>query len=219
MAILSKKQFNVLYNVGAAIVIIGALFKINHLPMGSLILGIGLVVEAIIFFLSAFDSPEKEYDWEKVYPELAEGSSPSKAREQSLDLAEIEGGLSGKLDVMLSEAKIDSALFNRLGEGIAKFESAVTDLNKTNDAASATQRYGDQLALASNHMESLNALYQVQLEHGKKQVELNKSVVDDMAQSAQEAAGFKEQMAALNKNLESLNKVYGGMLSAMKVNG
>src|SRR5690625_6692681 len=85
--------------------------------------------------------------------------------------------LSKKLDEMLSEAKLDVSLMERLRTGIENFGVAVNDINKTTSAAAATQQYGDQLALAANHMESLNALYQVQLENGQKQVELNQKFI------------------------------------------
>ena len=71
-----KKLFNIAYNVGASIVILGALFKLNHISFGPLngssVLAVGLIAEAIIFFLSAFESVEDDLDWSKVYPELGE---------------------------------------------------------------------------------------------------------------------------------------------------
>jgi gliding motility-associated protein GldL len=71
------------YGIGAAVVIMGAMFKILHLPGASAMLGIGLSTEAIIFFISAFEPPHKELDWTKVYPELAEdfaGAAPRRTR-------------------------------------------------------------------------------------------------------------------------------------------
>src|SRR5690606_5861334 len=124
--------------------------------------------------------------------------------------------LSQKLDKMLNEAKLDVALMERLRTGIENFGSAVNEINKTTSAAAATQQYGDQLALAANHMESLNALYQVQLENGQKQVELNKRFIQEMEASAGGSQKFQQEMEALTQSINSLNKIYGGMLSAMK---
>lgn len=217
----SKKDviLNMIYSLGAAVVIIGALCKINHYsPLGidgSIILAIGLVVEALIFVVFAFDKPKGEYDWEKAYPELADGTPV--ARKAAKVVEESENiSLSQKLDKMLADAKLDASLMERLRAGIDNFGTAVNEINKTTSAAAATQQYGDQLALAANHMESLNALYQVQLESGQKQVELNKQFISEMEASAGGSQKFQQEMEALTASINSLNKVYGGMLSAMK---
>lgn len=217
----SKKDviLNMVYSLGAAVVIIGALCKINHYsPLGidgSIILAIGLVVEALIFVVFAFDKPTGDYEWEKAYPELADGTPV--ARKVAKVIEESDNvSLSQKLDKMLADAKLDASLMERLRAGIDNFGTAVNEINKTTSAASATQQYGDQLALAANHMESLNALYQVQLESGQKQVELNKQFISDMEASAGGSQKFQQEMEALSASINSLNKVYGGMLSAMK---
>lgn len=212
---------NMVYSLGASVVIIGALFKINHWSIGpitgSTILAIGLGVEAFIFLVFAFDTPPGDYEWEKAYPELTDGNAPAKRKRDSLiEAPTLEGGLSEKLDKMLAEAKLDATLMSKLKVGIENFSNTVGDLNKTVDASKNTQKYGDQLALAANHMESLNSLYQVQLENGKKQVELNRKFIDEMQKSASGSEQFMEEMNKLTKNIDNLNKVYGGMLSAMR---
>ena len=82
MSLLNKKQMNMAYGLGAAVVIIGALFKITHLEFGfitgNLMLTIGLVVEAGIFALSAFEPVDEDLDWTLVYPELANGEARKK---------------------------------------------------------------------------------------------------------------------------------------------
>lgn len=223
MAAKAKKKdviLNMVYSLGAAVVIIGALCKINHYsPLGidgSLILALGLVVEAIIFVIFAFDTPGGDYEWEKAYPELADGSAPAVRKVNKIVEESDNMSLSQKLDKMLGEAKLDVSLMERLRSGIENFGSAVNEINKTTSAAAATQQYGDQLALAANHMESLNALYQVQLENGQKQVDLNKKFIDEMEASAGGSQKFQQEMEALTASINSLNKVYGGMLSAMK---
>lgn len=220
----SKKdvRLNFFYSIGAAIVILGALCKINHYSLGPLdgstILLIGMGMEVIVFTIFAFDKPKGEYDWEIVYPELVSGevsATPKKAQKMVEEPAD-SVSLSKKLDEMLSEAKLDVSLMERLRTGIENFGVAVNDINKTTSAAAATQQYGDQLALAANHMESLNALYQVQLENGQKQVELNKKFISEMEASAGGSQKFQEELESLTQSINSLNKVYGGMLSAMK---
>lgn len=213
---------NLLYGVGAAIVILGALMKITHFDLPFLsantMLTIGLITEAAIFLYSAFfDPPGAEYDWEKAYPELGdENAAPVVRKKADPEIREAEASLSSKLDQMLKEANLDSQLFESLRGGIAKFEGAVNELNKTTDATVATQKYGDQLALAANHMESLNALYAIQLDHGKKQVELNNKYIDDLQKSTADSEKFSDELKNLTENINNLNRVYGGMLSAMK---
>lgn len=221
----SKKdvRLNFFYSIGAAIVILGALFKINHYSIlgmdGSTVLLIGMGMEVVVFTIFALDPPKGEYEWERAYPELSDGSNAVKSSKKNALVAgagDAEVTLSNKLDKMLADAKLDSSLMTRLRDGIDNFSHAVADINKTVDASSATQAYGDQLALAANHMEGLNALYQVQLDNGKKQVELNKKFINEMEKSASGSEHFMSEMNKLTENVNNLNKVYGGMLTAMR---
>lgn len=212
-------MLNFFYSIGAAIVILGALCKINHYSFlgidGSMILAFGMIMEVIVFIVFAFDKPKGEYEWEKAYPELSDGTPVAKKAQKIVDESD-NMSLSQKLDKMLQEAKLDASLMERLRSGIENFGSAVQEINKTTSAAAATQQYGDQLALAANHMESLNALYQVQLESGNKQVELNKKFIQEMEASAGGSQKFQAELESLTQSINSLNRVYGGMLSAMK---
>lgn len=218
----SKKDvyLNFFYSIGAAIVIAGALFKINHYSLfgldGSMVLAAGMVMEVIVFLVFALDKPKGEYDWEIAYPELIGGQPVAKKAQKLVEDTGDGMSLSSKLDKMLNEAKLDVSLMERLRSGIENFGSAVNEINKTTSAAAATQQYGDQLALAANHMESLNALYQVQLENGQKQVDLNQKFISEMEASAGGSQKFQQELEALSQSINSLNKVYGGMLSAMK---
>ena len=200
---------NMVYGLGAAIVIVGALFKIQHWPFGSLILTIGMVVEALVFTYSAFERQQSELDWSLVYPELAGGvSSGKKKKEEPKDP---EGILSKKLDNLLKEAKIDSQLFSSLGESIKNFEGAAKGISPTVDAMNAQKKYSEEMSLAAAQMESLNSLYKVQMESANRQAAINEEAVEN-------ATKLKEQMQSLASNLSSLNGVYGGMLSAMNKN-
>lgn len=214
---------NFVYSFGASIVILGALFKLNHWHIGPLtgtaVLAIGLITEAIIFLIFAFDVPKEEsnYAWENVYPELLDADAPAKPRKvASLDSSELDVTLSQKLDKMLEDAKLDVSLFERLKSGIDKFSSSVDQINSTVDVSAATSKYNDQLTLAASHLESMNALYSLQLEHGKQQAEFSKKYVEDIQKSAAQSEKFNEELTGLTSNLNNLNRVYGGMLSAMK---
>jgi gliding motility-associated protein GldL len=204
-----KKLFNIAYNVGASIVILGALFKLNHISYGwfngTNVLAVGLIAEALIFFFSAFESLEDDLDWSKVYPELAtEGLSSEKDRKN----AGADGMLSQKLDNLLQEAKIDASLMESLGSSMQNFQSAAEGLSAASSSVASTNKYNEEMSKAALQMESLNNLYKVQVENSGKQAELNNEVAENTEK-------LKEQMAALASNLSSLNGVYGGMLSAM----
>ena len=220
--------YNFIYSFGAAIVILGALFKMTHWTLGpisgNVMLAVGLITEAIIFMIFAFDAPktEESYAWENVYPELLDRDATPNPKHssivglQSAEVKELETSLSDKLDQMLADAKLDVNLFERLRTGIDKFSSSVDQINQTVDVTGATQKYNDQLTLAASHLESMNALYALQLEHGKTQSEYSKKYVEDMQKSADYSQKFNEELSGLTSNLNNLNRVYCGMLTAMK---
>jgi len=168
---LSKNAMNMAYGLGASIVIIGALMKIIHQDLGpisgNMMLTIGLVTEALIFALSAFDPPGEDLDWSLVYPELAGGASSAKQESP-------QGLLTKKLDVMLAEAKVDVRLMSSLTNSIKDFEAS-----------------------AKSGAESADSLAKINKEFANNAIQLQK------------------QMESLATNLESLNSVYGGVLSAM----
>ena len=210
----TKKLFNMAYGLGASIVIIGALFKILHWELGPLnggvLLAIGLITEAAIFAISAFEPLDDEYDWSLVYPELAGGEGQIRNTEAA-EIKAADSSLSSKLDNLLAEAGIDANLMESLGSSIKNFEGAAKGIAPTVDAMESTKKYSEEMVQAASQMESLNSLYKVQLESASKQASVNEEVV-------QNASALKEQMASLSTNLSSLNGVYGGMLSAMNKN-
>lgn len=216
MAILSKKTMNFAYGMGAAVVIVGALFKITHFEIGpltgTLMLSLGLLTEAAIFALSAFEPVEHELDWTLVYPELANGVAKKKAPKVEAPVAEAQGLLSQKLDAMLKDAKIDGELMSSLGNSIKNFESAAKSIAPTAESMASTKKYSEELTLAAAQMESLNSLYKIQLQSASRNAQINEEVVENNLK-------LKEQMHSLTSNLSSLNNVYGGMLSAMNNKG
>ncbi len=206
----SKKIMKMVYGLGAAVVILGALFKIMHWPFGNEMLIIGLITEALVFTFSAFEPTDDELDWSLVYPELAGGQTRTKPA-KSEEPKEAEGMLSKKLDKMLKEAKIDGALMASLGDSIKNFEGAAKNIQPTVDGMASQKKYSEELSLAASQMESLNNLYKVQVESASEQAKVNKAV-------AENAGKLHKEMESLTSNLSSLNNVYGGMLTAMRPN-
>lgn len=207
---IDKKVMNMAYGLGAAVVIIGALMKIIHKDLGpltgSMLLTIGLVTEALIFALSAFDTPDEEVDWSIVYP-ILRGDKTKKAATQD-NQSDIEGVLSKKLDSLLKEAKIDGDLVKSLGDSIRNLNSTASEMT---GSQGASLKYSEEMSKAATQMESINSLYKAQLESASRQAEINEESIEN-------ATKLKEQMESLASNLSSLNGVYGGMLSAMNKN-
>ena len=194
-----KKFMAKLYGFGAAIVIVGAMFKIMHWPFAGPMLVIGLTTEAFIFFFSAFEPIHEDPNWELVYPELALGHS------DELDHNQLPaGGRGGKgngitdqLDKMLEEAKIDSALLERLGEGMKALGDNAAQLKGVTSAAAATDSYVSSLQAASDKVSTLSEAY-----------ERASVSISGMTSSAKEGESFGEQMQKVSKNLSALNNVY-----------
>ena len=192
-----------LYGIGAAVVITGAMFKIMHWEGANIMLVLGLSTEAVIFMFSAFEKPAADYDWTLVYPELASADG-----DRALSVTE-------QLDNALEQGGVDAALIERLGEGMRSLSETAGSLNGAVDAAGATAAYSEQLSTAATHMESLNALYSVQLENTTAQVERQNDVMEKLSEASGNATDLASELASWKGNLESLNNVYGGMLTAM----
>lgn len=200
-----KNLMSKLYGWGAAIVILGAMFKILHWDGADLMLTVGLTTEAIIFFISGFEKPHVEYDWSLVYPELAgmndEKESPVR-----------------ELDNMLVKAKVDGDLINSLGEGLRKVNKAANGLGSVSDIADSTNEYSKQVTNAAKNLESINSLYESQIKSSTEQTEATRQMAANMASSVNDAQQMQQELAILSKNLNALNGVYGNMLSAMNIN-
>lgn len=187
-----------LYGFGAAIVIMGAMFKILHLPGANFMLGLGLTVEAIIFFFSAFEKPHEEVDWSLVYPELAGMDSHS----------ENQGGGNGRggsskdsvsqeLDKLMQEANIGPELIQSLGDGLRNFGDKVASISNVSDVSLNTNELSSKLKDASNSVENLSKSY----------LEASSSLTA-IAETAGDTKKYQEEMQNLSKNLSSLNAMY-----------
>jgi gliding motility-associated protein GldL len=207
-----KNFMTKLYGLGAAVVIMGALFKILHLKGADLMLIVGLTTEAVIFAISAFEAQPKEYDWTLAYPELENEPAKEKKVRRSGG-----GTVTQELDRMLEEAKIGPELLDSLSNGMRKLSETAASLNTVTDAAGATAAYSEQLGAAAKNMEALNALYAVQLESSASQMEVQSAVLEKLGASAQSAESLSAEVTKLSQNLAQLNSVYGNMLTAMSV--
>jgi gliding motility-associated protein GldL len=201
-----------LYGLGAAVVIIGALFKIQHWKGADIMLIIGLGTEAVIFAFSAFEKPHEEIDWSLVYPELAHIDDDEEGAE-----TQHYNSRAQELNSLMEKAQIDQQLIEGLGEGLQKFGEAATKLNQTVDAAFATQQYGEQIQLASKKLEAMNDLFETQLKNRSMQDDASRQLMENMASSVESAEKLSGEIRDLAANMGQLNGVYGNMLSAMSV--
>ena len=185
-----------LYGFGAAIVILGALFKLMDWPGAGAMLTVGLSTEAIIFFFSAFEKPHEEPDWSLVYPELAYMKDP--------DNNSTENSTVQELDNMLEKANVDQALITRLGDNLRSFNETVEGVNKSMDAVSSTGEYSDQMREAARKLAEMNTYYDLQLK-----------TMQNIGNSVSDSEKFQIEISKLGTNLEALNKMYSNMLNAI----
>jgi gliding motility-associated protein GldL len=250
-----KRILNYVYSWGAAVVILGALFKILHLKGANLMLILGMGTEVVIFIISGFEpqyDTHHEYEWERVYPELAAEGPVSNKNQKPL---------TQQLDKMLSDAKVGPDLINSLGKGFTTLGESVSKLNDLTDASVAandfsknaknaagqintfaqaaatatsavssigagaehTKVYHEQVQTMVKNLSSLNAIYELELQDSNNHLKaMNKffgnlnAAAQALSETATDATKYKDNLVQLNKNLTSLNTVYGSMLSAMK---
>jgi len=155
-----------LYGIGASVVIIGALFKITHIPGANEMLFVGLTTEAVIFFFSAFEPPHVEPDWSLVYPELAGmyhgvadlGDELPEFMEDEFDEEE-DLTVSQQLDGMLKEANIGADLIESLGSGLKNLNDTASNMNKFTEAAEANTEFVENVRGASSSVSQLSETY------------------------------------------------------------
>jgi len=202
-----KTILNYAYSGGAAIVILGALFKIMHWTGANQMLIVGMGTEVAIFLISAFEPQhvDKYYDWERVYPELL-------SHEPIVKKDPTQKPLTQQLDQALANAKVGPELLNSLGKGLTSLADSTSKLNDLTDASVAVNDFAKNARAASGNITTFSTAAATAT-----------SAVSDIGKSAQvlsetanDATKFKEQLGQLNKNLASLNAVYGSMLTAMR---
>ena len=256
------KILPVFYSVGAAIVILGALFKIQHRPGADTMLTIGMGTEVIIFLLFAFQqfiAPDHEYEWERVYPELDDnykGDLPVRTATSTANL-----GLTAKMDDMMANARITPEVFTNLGNSFRNLNETVGQMGQLANATVATNEYAQNVKQAATSLQemnrsygvavnamadmanaavdakeyrtkfqqitqtmgALNSVYELELQDTQKHLKAMNAfygnlgeAMNNMQEASRDAQQFKTEMGKLTGNLQSLNNVYGGMLSAMK---
>ena len=187
-----KNFMSKLYGIGAAIVILGALFKIMHWPGAGLMLTIGLSTEALIFIFSAFEPLHQEPDWAKGYPELGEDAAP-----KAVPAKKAQGTPSQQLDNALEKAKIGPELFDNLGKGMRSLADNASKMSNLSDAATASSDYANNAKKASETLSNMNKSYAS-----------TATALTEMTNAAKGATEYQAQVQKVTTNLGALNKVY-----------
>lgn len=186
-----------IYSAGAAVVILGALFKIQHWDGGGPMLTAGLGTEVLIFLLYALQtltqSVDKDPDWTRVYPELADDySGPAISRS-----AAPSSNITAKLDNMLDNAKITPDIFDSLGKGFRNLSETVGKITDLTDATVATNDYARNVKSASTAITDMNKSYGVAI-----------NAMSSMADATKDAQSYRDQFQQITKNMGALNAVY-----------
>ncbi len=241
-----KKVMAKVYGLGAAVVILGALWKILHLPGASYMLIAGLGTEAVIFALSAFEPPHEMPDWSLVYPELV-GLEPLGGQKS--------GGSGGgsELQALIQTGNIDDKTVAELSDGIKKLGATSSHLADLSDASLATQSYLQNIQNASESVgkfgvvqdktarvieESTQSLTQSYTATANAISEAGNKVASDMTQSGKQLVDtyasmsdsigkelggisdnskmYNDQLTSLNGNLASINSIYELQLKGSK---
>jgi len=175
-----------LYGFGAAVVIIGALFKIMHWPGAGIALTSGLLIEAIIFFFSAFEPLHEELDWTLVYPELAGMSDPDEIDEyKEQAIADRNVGLQ-KFDELFQQSQINAEDVRSLGKHLNTISSTTETIGDITSASLATKEYFNKMGSAAENMDNVATAY------GTNTGELNESV-NTLAASYKNTASMIDQ--------------------------
>ena len=209
-----------LYGLGASVVIVGALFKIQHWPLAGTMLTIGLLTEAVIFFFSAFEPLHEEVDWSLVYPELsgiteegAEGLPAHGGKQRGGGGGFIGGGGAGsaalaKFDEMLEKAEITPDLFQKLGVGMKKLGDSTANINTMGDISAASAKYMGTINTANDSLGKLAESYQATTKVINETGSNYKNIADSLSTIEMGGKSYQQQLEVLNKNLSALNAAY-----------
>ncbi|MBW7848424.1 MAG: gliding motility protein GldL [Bacteroidales bacterium] len=187
------------YGIGAAVVIIGALFKINHYNYANEMLIIGLGTEALIFLFSAFEPPHVEPDWSLVYPQLA-GMYGDNPIEQELSSKKTA---TQQLDQMFKEANIEKETLERLGQGLKKLSENAVQMGQLSNAVVATNEYVDSMRSATKSASELSGSYKKASEVLSKDATASVDYLTNMKSASDNAAKLSaayDQAAGILQN-------------------
>ncbi len=223
-----KKAMGKVYGLGAAVVILGALWKILHLPGASAMLIAGLGTEAIIFALSAFEPPHEMPDWSLVYPELVglEGESDAPATRTHGGHGGgggIGGGGGSELAALVQSGNLEQKTVDELVAGVKRLASTTSTMADLSDASVATQSYLTNMKAAGESVQKLSAIqtttFDAVAQGGNVLAEsyqkLGDSMKNHMTHFESNHSSLSKQMGVVGQNLSSINSAYELQLNGL----
>jgi gliding motility-associated protein GldL len=211
-----KRVLNFFYSWGAAVVILGAMFKLLHLPYGDLMLAVGMITEFFVFFVFGFEKPTMDYHWEEVFPVLKSknpmdrpagfvkgvSDDDSNGSGAQINVGDVtrSAGL-GALDVSQDDAK-------NLSDSIKKLSGAADQISKMAELTEATQKYLEQLSSMSDQMAQFTNVTSSLTDVSDTLLNSYKSITDNSDGINQHSRGYVQQMEMLNRNISGLNTIY-----------
>lgn len=213
-----QRFFNFAYSIGAAVVIWGALFKILHLPGGNTLLSIGMGTEVLMFILTAFDRPPKEYHWEEVFPVLSSKDPEDRPEFNGGGGIVIGGGVASSSTVSPDQARRAAGIPSNinlseedttsLSESIAKMAAASDQLSRMAELTNATQQYLSQMASIADEMQRLRETTEALNRVSDVLLESYRAITENSENITRSSTGYVEQMQDLNRNIGGLNTIY-----------
>jgi gliding motility-associated protein GldL len=207
-----KKWVNIIYSMGAAVVIVGALFKIMHWPGAGIVLTLGMCTEAFLFTIGVLEAPHEEFHWANVFPELLEYGSP----DERIARSKAQLGMSTGKGEEKAGSVLDDKEMKALKEGIANLATTANQLSDLGKLATSTTKLGEKLdaagEAAGKYAAGAEAL-------GQKQDELNNTyatIVNDMQGVVAGTKEYNKSIAAVGAKLGEVNAVYELQLSALQ---
>jgi gliding motility-associated protein GldL len=228
-----QRFFNFAYSIGAAVVIWGALFKILHLPGGNALLSIGMGTEVLMFVLTAFDRPPREYKWEKVYPALNSKDSDDNEEYTAVGADEEEvgtyasagiSGLSGNVTIVngnvgggyaapaqggvAAQPAAQPAAAQPAAQGVQAAFTASAPVAPAGNVAEATDQYLEQINAMTDEMRRLHDSTSALNNVSDTLLQSYRAITDNSENITRSSSGYVDQMESLNRNIQGLNTIY-----------
>lgn len=208
-----RRFFHIAYSVGAAVVLVGALFKMNHYPMGDTILMVGIVTEVLMFTISAFDRPSREYPWEEVFPELAtpeqvaqkQNYEERKRLKENLQQAD---GTDKEVPAVRVSHTVRPAVAVTSAVAEPQAPVAIASATELPNVVQTSEQYAEQVEQMGENIEKFNELTQSLNRLSEILSNSFAPIINNSENISQTTQGYVEQMTNLNRNIAGLNTIY-----------
>lgn len=190
------------YSLGAAVVIVGALFKIQHWPGAGVMLTAGMLTEVLLFAIGIFEKPHPTLHWDHVFPQLVE----DEAKPLAINGA-IGGGVAGA-PMMPGMEKLSDEDAKKLTESIKNMSETAAQLANISRVAGLTDSYANNLQKASEAAAQFATKQQNLDEATNTLLTSYKGIAENMLAAEDKTKSFAEKANELSKNLGSINTSY-----------